>query len=81
MVSALFSCHISENHLSSFGTVQKGYKKNQWDLRITPTSTVLILHLVPLEFIVILCQKFPQGLGVRQVGLHVIEVEGHFSFV
>ena len=48
---------------------------------VKPTSAVLELHLVPLDFIVILGQELLQGLGVRHVGLHVVEVEGHFSFV
>lgn len=48
---------------------------------VNPTSTVLILHLVPLLFLVILGQEFLQGLGVRQIGLKVIEVEANFRFV
>lgn len=44
-----------------------------------PTSTVLKIHVVFLEFFVILGQKFLQGPGVRQVCLQFSGVKGHFS--
>jgi hypothetical protein len=45
------------------------------------TSTILVFHLVPLFVVVVHNQEVSHGLGVSQVGLHIIQVEGDLGFV
>lgn len=45
-----------------------------------PTTAVLKLHRIHLAFLVVLGQKFPQGLSVRQIRLEFKGIKGQFSF-
>lgn len=46
-----------------------------------PTTAVLKLHRLHLCLLLILGQKFPQGLRVRQIRLQFKGIEGQFSFI
>lgn len=48
---------------------------------VKPTPAVLKLQWVLLVFIIILGKKLLQGLCVRQVGFHIVEIEGHLTFL
>lgn len=61
--------------------LQTRCRSRRWVTKVKATSTVLVLHLVSLRIFFVLGQQLLNSLDVRQVGLHVVDLEGHFSFV